>query len=121
MLRLYSSVGWTAYTRDPDTLMRGLAGSLLAIGAFDGDELIGLIRVVGDAATIICVQDILVDPAYQRRGVGRRLMQAVLDRYGSVRQFVLCSDDSPEANAFYRAMGLKPMPELGCVGWIRMK
>ena len=46
ILPLYASVGWTAYTDQPDTLREGFARSLLILAAYDADRLIGLIRAV---------------------------------------------------------------------------
>ncbi len=66
ILDLYDSVGWTAYTSDPATLEAGLQHSLLTLGAYEGTDLVGLIRVVGDGQTIVYIQDILVN-IQQRR------------------------------------------------------
>lgn len=62
VLRLYASVGWTAYTDDPAALERGFRHSLLVLAAWEDGELAGLIRAVGDGATIVFIQDILVAP-----------------------------------------------------------
>ena len=59
ILRLYASVGWTAYTDDPAALERGFRHSLLVLAAWEDGELAGLIRAVGDGATIVFIQDIL--------------------------------------------------------------
>ena len=48
LLALYGSVGWSSYTRDPAGLHRAVAGSLWRMGAWDGPELVGLVRAVGD-------------------------------------------------------------------------
>jgi predicted N-acetyltransferase YhbS len=48
---------------------------------------------------------VLVLPDEQRDGVGRALVQAVLDRYRTVRQKVLLTDDEPDQRAFYEALG----------------
>ena len=64
ILDLYDSVGWTAYTSDPVTLEAGLLHSLQILGAYEGSDLVGLIRVVGDGQTIVYIQDILVKPEY---------------------------------------------------------
>ena len=79
--RLYSAVGWTAYTEDMETLRQGFAHSLLTLAAYENGELLGILRAVGDGCTIVHVQDILVFPEKQRQGVGKALLQAVLDRY----------------------------------------
>ena len=95
ILNLYQSVGWTAYTKDPAALQAGFHGSLLTLAAYEKTELLGLIRTVGDGQTIVYIQDLLVLPAYQRRGIGTALVRAVLARFPSVRQIVLTTDDSP--------------------------
>lgn len=120
ILGLYASVGWTAYTDDPAALRNGFANSLLTLAAYEEAALAGLIRVVGDGHTIVFVQDILVRPQFQRRGIGSALLQAVLNRYAGVRQIELITDDTPETAAFYRSMGFRELTELGCRGFMKI-
>ena len=84
---------------------RGYQNSLLVLAAYENDELLGIIRVVGDGYTIIRIQDLLVFPAKQRQGVGTALMKAVQNKYADVRQIELTTDDTPEMMAFYRSLG----------------
>ena len=118
--RLYASVGWTAYTENMPALERGYCGSLLVLAAYEGKELLGIIRVVGDGATVVLIQDILVYPERQRQGVGTALMRAVLDRYSDVRQLQLLTDDTPKTAAFYRSLGFAELSETGCLGFMRV-
>lgn len=120
ILGLYASVGWTAYTDDPAALRNGFANSLLTLAAYEEAALAGLIRVVEDGHTIVFVQDILVRPQFQRRGIGSVLLQAVLNRYAGVRQIELFTDDTPETAAFYRSMGFRELTELGCRGFMKI-
>ena len=120
ILPLYTSVGWTAYTDAPDTLRQGFEHSLLTLAAYENGQLVGLIRTVGDGYTIVFVQDILVFPEHQRRGIGTALLQAVLDRFGHVRQMELATDDTPKTIAFYKSLGFSPMSEIGCCGFMRL-
>lgn len=120
MLSLYTSVGWTAYTDDPDALHQGLEHSLLTLAAYENGRLVGLIRTVGDGYTIVFVQDILVFPEHQRKGIGAALLQAVLDRFGHVRQMELATDDTPKTIAFYKSLGFYMMSEIGCCGFMRL-
>lgn len=53
VLALYKSVGWSMYTRDPARLERALTHSLMVLGAYEGKQLVGLIRAVGDGETIL--------------------------------------------------------------------
>jgi GNAT superfamily N-acetyltransferase len=117
--KLYASVGWTAYTDDLAALERGFGQSLLVLAAYEGEELLGILRAVGDGETIVFIQDILVFPAYQRKGVGTALVREALDRYRHVRQIELATDDTPKTVAFYKALGFRPFSELGCCGFMR--
>lgn len=120
VLSLYRSVGWAVYADDPAMLKAAFAGSLLVLGAFAQDELIGLVRAVGDGVSILYIQDVLVAPEHQRKGVGAKLLRAALARYPSVYQTVLMTDDIPERAAFYRACGFTAAAGVGCCAFIRM-
>jgi ribosomal protein S18 acetylase RimI-like enzyme len=50
------------------------------IGAWDARRLVGSVRVLTDGYFFATIPEILVDPAYQRRGIGRRLMELALER-----------------------------------------
>lgn len=116
---LYAAVGWTAYTEDLPALERGFQNSLLVLAAYEDGELIGLIRAVGDGATVVFVQDLLVAPQKQRQGVGTALLKAVLDRYSNVRQLLLTTDNTPKTIAFYKSLGFSDLSTLGCCGFMR--
>ena len=92
---------------------------MLVLAAYDGEELLGVIRTVGDGAAIIFVQDILVFPDKQRQGIGTALLMAILERYPNVRQIELATDNTPKTKAFYKSMGFKEMSEIGCCGFMK--
>lgn len=119
ILPLYASVGWTAYTDAPDVLHRGFERSLLTFAAYEGETLVGLARAVGDGETIVLMQDLLVFPQYQRRGIGTALMRAMMERFANVRQFQLLTDDTEKTLAFYRSLGLRELSAFGCRGFMR--
>ncbi len=119
LLELYDAVGWTSYTRDPELLERAVAGSSYRIAAYIGQRLVGLARVISDDASIAYVQDVLVHPDMHRRGIGRRLLAACLERYAHVRQKVLLTDNRPEQHAFYCALGYRNASELGLHAFVR--
>ena len=119
ILDLYASVGWTAYTEQPETLQRGFEASLLVLAAYEAGGLAGLVRVVGDGETIVFVQDLLVRPSCQRRGIGTALLREVLKRYSHVRQIELMTDDTPKTRAFYESIGFRTMADFGCCGFMK--
>jgi GNAT superfamily N-acetyltransferase len=113
VLALYASVGWSAYTKDPQTLAQALAGSASVAIARERDELVGLARVVSDGASIVYLQDVLVRTSARRSGLGRALVEAVLEPYAHVRQKVLLTDDEPAQKAFYESLGYKETRDFG--------
>lgn len=119
--QLYTQVGWTTYTENMTALERGYKNSLLVLAAYENEELLGIVRVVGDGATIILVQDILVYPQKQRQGIGTSLLKAVLERYADVRQIQLVTDNTPKTVAFYQSLGFVELEKLGCCGFMRAR
>ena len=117
VLALYQAVGWSMYTRDPKKLERAIAQSLSVLGAYDGDQLVGLIRAVGDGETILFIQDLLVLPSYQRQGIGRQLVGALVDQFPQVRQRVLLTDDQPQTRAFYENIGFVQGSKVGVIAF----
>lgn len=112
LVALYDAVGWSAYTRDPDALVRAVEGSSDTVTAWIGDTLVGLARVLTDGASVLYLQDVLVHPEHQRRGIGRALVEELLSRHPDVRQRVLLTDDEPGQHAFYRDLGYVPAAEV---------
>lgn len=104
---LYDSVEWSAYSRDMDTLMGGLQGSAAVVTAFEGGRLVGLARVVSDGHTIAYLQDILVDPEFQRRGIASELLRRIFEPFGHVRQHVLITDTEEHQRSFYESHGFR--------------
>ena len=121
VLALYAAVGWTNYTQRPEMLRRAFAGSLCTLCAYDGGRIAGLVRAVGDGASVLCVQDLLVLPEYQRRGLGGRLLRELLARYPDVYQTMLLTDDTPEHAAFYEHAGFTNAAKYGGGAYLIVK
>ena len=119
LVELYGNVGWISYSNKSSELNEAIKNSLFNIGAFDGEELVGLIRVVGDNISIIYVQDILVKENYQRLGIGTNLLQLVLNRYNNVRQIVLMKDNTETTKLFYKRNGMVAFEKINGVGFIK--
>ena len=123
LVDLYSSVGWSAYTRNPSRLQEAVRRSLLTATAWEDDRLVGLARVVGDAVSIIYLQDVLVHPSYQRRGIGRSLVVEVFSAFADVRQHVLLTDSEPGQTAFYTSLGFTDIRDMadGLRSFVRIR
>lgn len=116
--KLYDSVGWSAYTDDLAALENGFNNSLKILAAYKNDELVGIIRAVGDGYTVVFIQDILVLPEYQRQGIGSALLKAIVDCYPNVRQIQLTTDCTEKTIAFYKSVGFIEFSEIDCCGFI---
>ena len=106
LLGLYEAVGWAAYTREErrGDLEKAIENSSFVVSAWwEGDTLIDLARALSDDVSIVYLQDVLVHPNYQRRGIGRRIVEKLLARYRDMHQHVLMADG--DAIAFYERCG----------------
>jgi len=120
ILNLYKSVGWLNYVNNPGMLRNAYANSLKILGAYEGEKLLGIIRVVGDGHSIVFVQDIIVLPEYQRQGVGTALLKSVLEIYQNVYQKVLLTDNTEKTTQFYKSVGFKMDVDVGCCAFIKV-
>jgi len=116
---LYQSAGWTSYTEKFEDLSVLITNSREVISAWDNSTLVGLVRTVGDGLSIQYIQDLLVLPEYQSRGIGSELMKKVMAASTHIRQFVLITDGQEENKAaieFYKKQGLKTFDETKTCG-----
>ena len=116
VLHLYQAVGWTNYTNQPQMLEQALPHSLVVYLAFDGEKIVGLIRLVGDGFSSVFVQDLIVLPSYQRQGIGRALMKEALEDYKDAYQVQLVTEQTERTLGFYRSMGFEILSTYNCIG-----
>lgn len=81
------------------------------IGAWDDELLVGAVRVLSDGYLFACVSEILVAPAYQRCGLGRKLMEAALAIAPRGKLFL---GAQPQSVSFFERLGY----ERGPVGFV---
>jgi len=74
---LISAVGWAEWTNF-DAAAAALAHSLYHVVALHEEAVIGMARVVGDGAMFFYIQDVVVAPTHQGRGVGTLLLERVM-------------------------------------------
>ena len=118
--KLYTSLHWSAYTDKFPDLSVLLRDCMIVYSAWDKDKLVGLIRVIGDNVSIAYVQDLLVLPEYQKTGVGKELLDYVLENTRHIRQFQLITDNLPENQSirdWYQSRGLIPNTQAGLTGF----
>ena len=119
---LYLDNKWYAYTNDFDGLIKGINNSMDKIGAYDGDQLVGLIRTIGDSTTIWYILDILILDSHKHKGIGTELMNLIFKKYEKVRQVVLITDKGDQrSNQFYKKIGMVDFDSVDCIGYTLKK
>lgn len=119
IMNLYEDAEWYAYTKDRIRLKNAIDNSLKVLTAWNNHKLVGLIRVVGDNHTIIYIQDILVLKEYQGQGIGSKLLNLILEKYKSIRQIVLMTDNTKETIGFYKKNGMVDTAEYNGVAFVK--
>ena len=120
VLHLYQAVGWTNYTNQPQMLSQALSHSLATYLARDGEEVVGLVRLIGDGFSSVFVQDLIVLPTYQRQGIGSHLMKKSLADYKDTYQVQLATEQTEKNMKFYRSLGFETLSSFRCTGMIWM-
>jgi ribosomal protein S18 acetylase RimI-like enzyme len=77
----------------------------LIITARDGRRLVGISRAVTDFSYCCYLSDLAVDVAYQRQGIGKRLIEETHRAAGETTTLTLVA--APAAESYYPAIGMK--------------
>ena len=75
--RLRKAVGW--WETDDFATKEALANSLYSVAVVEAENVIGIGRVVGDNGLYFYVQDLIVHPDHQSKGIGRKIMGMLLE------------------------------------------
>jgi ribosomal protein S18 acetylase RimI-like enzyme len=103
---LYTSVDWWPL-RTPEEIAQVLKDAL-AVGAWEEDHLVGLARAVSDQHLRAFIEDVVVQPSHQRRGLGRLLLTKLLDALPQIETITLFCQ--PDLVAFYEEHGFRAFP-----------
>ena len=74
-LELYTSVGW-----EPpcvEQIEKALENTVATFTAYDNNQAVGMVRLIGDMGMSFYIKDFAVIPSYQSRGVGTLLIDAL--------------------------------------------
>jgi len=97
---------------DATRMERMVREANLVITAWDGDVLVGIARCLTDFSYVTYLADLAVSADYQRRGIGRALIEEVRRAGGPQAKVVLFA--APEAVDYYARIGFTQNQQ----GWI---
>lgn len=103
-----STLGERRPIHNVQTFEAMLQNANLTITAWDEESLIGISRSLTDYAYVAYLADLAVDEAYQRLGIGKRLIEETKSRLGPECMIVLLA--APKANEYYEHIGFEHHP-----------
>jgi GNAT superfamily N-acetyltransferase len=104
VLKLYQANKWSSAER-PAQLLAALRGSHTLVTARVSGELVGLGNAISDGHLVVYFPHMLVLPSLHGHGIGRKMMQAFLEKYRSFHQLMLTADG--RAVDFYKQLGFE--------------
>jgi predicted N-acetyltransferase YhbS len=89
-------------------LDRMLRGADIIVTARDGSRLVGVARAITDHAYCCYLSDLAVDTAWQRKGIGKRLIAETHRTAGAGTTLILLA--APAAADYYPKIGMTHLP-----------
>lgn len=89
---LFKSVDWLSADY-PQRLFKALNSCETVFTAWDEGRLIGLINAIDDGELTAYVHYLLVDPEYQKLGVGKKLLDMVKEKYSNYLYLLLVAEN----------------------------
>ncbi len=62
----------------PEQTRLAMEHTLFRVSVFDGEKIVAMARMIGDMGLDYYIKDVIVRPEYQRRGIGRLLINELL-------------------------------------------
>jgi ribosomal protein S18 acetylase RimI-like enzyme len=103
VVRVFDSSGLTRPTKDLARIARMFATSNLILSAWSEGKLVGVCRALTDYSYCCYLSDLAVDREFQKRGIGKQLIQRVQAVIGEEVSLILLS--APGAMAYYPRIG----------------
>ena len=104
-LLIASTLGERRPIDDLPRLDKMLRTAQLIVTARDGPRLVGISRAITDFAFCCYLSDLAVDHAYQRQGIGKRLIDETHLHAGPQTALILIA--APAAESYYPRIGMQ--------------
>jgi GNAT superfamily N-acetyltransferase len=93
---------------NPERVDKILRGSNMIVTAREDGEIAGVLRGISDGEWVCYVADLVVHSRHQKKGIGQGLLDTCKSLLGPGMGIVLVA--YPEAESFYRRIGMGEMP-----------
>jgi len=93
--------------RSPEALRRSFEGSQHVVFARDGDQVVGMARLLSDGVCNAYLLDVWTRSSHRRRGIASAMIGHLIGQVPG-QHIGLQTDD---AEALYRSLGFRPQPE----------
>ena len=107
---LRKSVGW--WDTDPVSTREGLENSLYSVTVVENGKVIAFGRVIGDKGLYFYIQDLIVHPDFQGKGIGRKIMfmlKGYIEDNAKTGAFIALMA-AKGLEAYYKEFGFQPRP-----------
>jgi GNAT superfamily N-acetyltransferase len=102
---VFRSSGIRRPVDDLDRIQRMIDNANLTITAWDGRKLVGIARALTDSSFCCYLSDLAVRAEYQRKGIGKGLVERVREAIGEEPMLLLLS--APTAMEYYPKIGFE--------------
>jgi GNAT superfamily N-acetyltransferase len=111
IVNLYKAGGWWKDFYDKSGIKYLIAGSFAFVVAVDinSNRAVGMGRLISDGVSDAYIQDLVVLPEYRKLGVGKNIVQALLDHCLSKNILWIGLIAEPDQDGFYSNIGFKQM------------
>jgi N-acetylglutamate synthase-like GNAT family acetyltransferase len=78
LIRLFKAAAFWAKDRSSEDMATAVAHSFPIVTAWDSDRMIGFARATSDGVFRATIWDVVIDPAYQGGGLGRKMVETLV-------------------------------------------
>jgi len=100
LICVFKSVDWR---KNPGNIVESFKNSYY-ITAYDANKLIGFARAISDYCYYTNIFDVIVRPEYQKRGIGKRMMQLLREKFKGTYFFLTYTEGN---KTFYEKCGFE--------------
>ncbi|MGL5257269.1 MAG: GNAT family N-acetyltransferase [Proteocatella sp.] len=106
---LFLSVGWVS-GQYPGRLYKALKNSSTVLTAWEGNQLVGLVRVLDDSEMVAYIHYVLVNPDYQGNKIAATMIGMIKKKYKDYLYLEIMPEERKNA-AFYQKFGFEIMED----------